>query len=180
MKMLLSLCAALLLAAPVARADDEPAKADAPAADKAADKPAEAAPAEKAEAAPAKKGGGDKGGDDHAYVDTAVTFLKALAHSSRKGDQGEKAWADLKETAGDKIALKIAGADHDIDVAGKKSDVRLLKFQKISSWREGKEVKGVLVDVLQFKVGKEEHTGKGKVSMAEKDGKWTVTSVETE
>ncbi len=170
----LSIIAALLLAAPAVRADDEAAK------------PAEAAPEEKPAATdkadaklPGKKAKAG-GGDDRAYVDAALAFLKGLAHSARKGEQGEAGWAAVKENAGDKVSVKIAGAAHDVDVAGKKSDVRLLKFQKISTWREGSAIKGVTADVLEFKVGKETHAGKGRVGMEDKDGKWVVTSVEVD
>ena len=156
MKKLPLLFAALLLAAPVARAEDTP-------------KEDEGAKTEKK---------ADKKGEDSAYVDTAGSFLKALAHRARKGDDGAKAWDTLKETAGDKVALKIAGKEHDVDVAGKKSDVRLLNYRKISTWREGTKIRGVEVGTLEFKIGKEKHTGKGKVAMSEKDGKWTVDSVE--
>jgi hypothetical protein len=167
MKKLLTLLAAALLAAPAVRAQDNSPQAEPPKEDE----------APKA----AKTGGKEKaGGEDRAYVDAAVSFLKGLAHSSRKGEQGEKAWEALKETAGDKVTVKIGDKEHTVDIAGKKSDLRLLKFQKISTLREGKDIKGVTVEVLDFKVGKEMHSGKGKVLMAEKDGKWTVTSVEAE
>jgi len=132
--------------------------------------------AEKHEKAAAKKGGGDA----HGYVDAALGFLKGLARSARKGDEGKQAWEMLKEHAGDKVALKIAGKGHDIDVAGHKSDARLLKFAKLSAWREGAHVKGVHLELMEFKVGGESHKGKGSVAMEEKDGKWTVTSIEVE
>ena len=170
MKKLPLFLAALLLAAPVAHAQDNSPQAEPPKEDEADAKPAKEA--KKGNAKPESKD------DDRAYVDAANNFLKALAHSARKGDEGAKAWDSLKETAGDKVALKIAGESHDVDVAGKKSDVRLLNYRKISTWREGTTVKGVEVGTLEFKIGKEKHTGKGKVAMSEKDGKWTVDSVE--
>ena len=175
MKLSLLLAAALLVA-PASRADDEPAKA--------APEEKAAAPAAEEKAAPAAKksaaAGAAKAGDDRAYVDAAVAFLKAYAHSSRKGDQGAQAWEALKEHAGDKVAVKIGGKEHDLDVAGKKSDARLLKFAKIATWREGEHIKGVTVDVLEFKVGKDEHKTKGTVAMSEKDGKWVVDSVDAD
>jgi hypothetical protein len=181
------LLAAALLAAPAVRAEEEakPAEAAAPAQEA---KPAEAAaPAKEekaAEAAPAKadkpaaKAAAAK--DDRAYVDTALAFLKAYAHSARKGDQGEQAWNALKEHAAEKVSVKIGGKEHTLDVAGKKSEARLTKFAKISTWREGEHIRGVNVDVLEFKVGKDEHKTKGRVSLSEKDGKWLVDAIEAD
>lgn len=181
-------------AAPAA-AEEKAAPADdkaAPADDKAAK------PKHEEKAAPAKKGstkgaaakGAAKADDkaaatapsgDRGYVDAAIAFLKAYAHSNRSGDQGQQAWQVLKDNAADdKVEIKIAGKPHDLDLAGKKADARLLNFSKISTWREGGQVKGVTVDVLKFKVGDADHTGKGKVAMSEKAGKWVVESIEAE
>jgi hypothetical protein len=200
MKNLLTVLAALLLAAPAVRADDEKPAEAAPAEEKPAEaapaeeKPAEAAPAEEKaapaeeKAAPAEKpakaegkakhGGG--GGGDHAYVDTAVKFLSGLAHSARKGEKGQQGWAEVAESAADKVSIKIGGDEHTVDVGAKKSDVRLMKYQKLSTWRDGKDIKGVTAEVLEFKVGKEMKSGKGKVAMEEKDGAWKVTGITVE
>ena len=178
MKKLLIAFAALLLVAPAVRADDEkPAEEKADKAEPAekAESAEKAEKAEKGEKHEAKSGGGE-----HAYVDTAIKFLNALAKSARKGEKGAQGWADLQETAGDKVNISVAGKDHVVDVAGKKSDVRLMKYAKIATWREGKTVKGVTAEVLEFRSGKENHSGKGKVAMEEKDGKWTVTGVTVE
>jgi hypothetical protein len=174
-------------------ADDKaaPPAAEEKAAPAADEKTAEPKPDEKP--APAKKGAakaepkadgtaavaapsGDRG-----YVDAAIAFLKAYAHSNRQGEQGQQAWQVLKDNAADeKVEIKIAGKPHDLDLTGKKADARLMNFSKISTWREGGQVKGVTVDVLKFKVGEADHTGKGKVAMSEKGGKWVVESIEAE
>ena len=124
-----------------------------------------------------KKAGGD---GERPYVDAALEFLNGLARSARKGDQGVEGWARVSKHASDKVKLTIAGEHYDIDVAGKKSDVRLMKYQKLSTWREGAEIKGMLLENLEFKVGKDIKKGKGKMSMVEKDGTWTVDSITVE
>jgi hypothetical protein len=114
------------------------------------------------------------------YVDAAVAFLRGLAHSSRSGEAGEKGWAEAKEYAGDTVPLKISGKDMVIDLAGKKSEARILRFSKISTLRDGTTVKGVTAESLQVQLGTEPHNGKAWLMMDEKDGKWRVTSIEVE
>ena len=41
-------------------------------------------------------------------------------------------------------------------------------------------VQGVTVEKTQLKIGEEEHTGKARLKLAEKDGKWIVQSLEVE
>ena len=76
--------------------------------------------------------------------------------------------------------MTIAGAHHDLDLAGKSGDAKLVTFSKIGTLREGKDVKGVTVGLLDFKIGAEEHKGAGKLLMTQTDGKWTVDSIEAE
>jgi len=166
-----SLAALALFAVTAARADAaKPAPAAPPAAPPA---PAAAQPTAPADGTASPAG-------DRAHIDAALSFLKALTHTSRKGDQGAQAWSDLKAVAADKVPLTLAGAHHDIDVAGKACDAHLVTFQKISTLREGKEIKGVSVELLDFKVGSDEHKGKGKILLSQTDGKWTVQSIEVE
>jgi hypothetical protein len=163
---LLAIPAAALVAIPAARAADAPAAAAAAAAE-----PAAAAPAP---VKPASKGG------DRAHVEEAVAVLSAYAHTTRKGDAGTAAWAELATHAADKIALKVGGTGYDVDVAGKKAEAKLIKFSKISNWVEEKVTKGVKVEVLEFKIGKDSHSGKGTIAMSQKDGTWKVDSIEAE
>jgi hypothetical protein len=114
------------------------------------------------------------------YVDAALAFLKGYTHATRKGDQGDAAWAAIKDNAADKVTLKVGGKDASLDVAGKKADWNLVKFSKIATLREGDKVVGVTVETLQLKNGADEKSGKGKVLMTETAGKWTVTSIEVE
>jgi hypothetical protein len=160
---------ALLLAIPAARADEpatpaKPASA-APAAAPPAATPAAAVPT----AAP-----------ERPYVDAAIAFLKGLAHTSRSGEAGDQGWSEAKANGADKVSLKVPGKDLEIDLAGKKSDARVLKFQKVSTLREGGKVKGVALENLELKIGEEAHAGKAVVLMDEKDGKWIVTAIEVQ
>ena len=120
------------------------------------------------------------GAADRAHIDAAVTFLKALSHTARKGDQSGAAWTELHTVTGDKVPVTIAGAHHDLDVAGMTGDAKLVSFSKIASYRDGKDVKGVTVGALDFKIGADDHKGAGKLLMTQTDGKWTVTAVEVE
>jgi hypothetical protein len=118
---------------------------------------------------------------DRPYVDAAITFLKGFAQSQRGGEAGETGWALAKENGAPKVALKVAGKEMEIDVAGAKSpDAHLMRFQKISTLRDGATVKGVTVEKVDMKIGNDAHTGKATVLMEEKDGKWIVTSIEVE
>jgi hypothetical protein len=148
---------------------EEPKEAAAP---PAAAAPA-AAPAEKA-AAPAAAAEG------RPYVDAAVAFLKGLTHSSRAGDAGEQGWSEAKENAAEKVVFKVAGKEMALDLAGKKADARVVKFQKVATLREGAAVKGVTLDNVELKIGADSHSGKATLLMEEKDGKWMVTSVEVD
>lgn len=114
------------------------------------------------------------------YVDAAVAFLKALTHVNRPGEAGAQAWAEAQANAAEKVSLKVAGKELSLDLAGKKSDAQLVKFQKLSTLRDGKDIKGVAIDAVEVKTEGGAHSGKGKLLMSEKDGKWLVTSFEVE
>ena len=170
----LSLLAALFLAMPAlaqesAGAVPTPDKVEKAEAAKAEPAPSAAAPAP----APAPA-------DQRPYVEAAVAFMKGLAHSNRSGDAGQQGWAEAKGNSADKVAFKVAGKEMSLDLAGQKSDARIIKFQKISTVREGGAVKGVSMDNVQLQIGDQQHSGKGTLTMEEKDGKWIVTSIEIE
>ena len=159
----------VLLAASVARAqtpsNDAPAKADAP-------KPAAQA-AQPAEA-PAKADA------PRPYVDSAITFLTSLSHTNRSGDAGTKAWSDLRAVSAEKVPVKWAGKELVIDAAGSRSDAILVRFSKVSTWREALDVQGVTIEKAQLRVGDQDYTGKARMKLAEKNGKWIVESLEVE
>ncbi|HEY6909646.1 MAG TPA: hypothetical protein VI356_09770 [Myxococcales bacterium] len=171
----------LILVSAAARAEEpKAALPDAPAA-----KIVEA-PKATPEAAPARtpdseaKAPAAKAGESRAYVDTAITFLKALTHSSRPGEEGELAWAAARANAADAVTLTVGGKNVALDLAGKKSDARLVRFHKLSTLRDGAAVKGVTLESLEVRMGSEAYSGKATVHMDEKDGKWLVTAVEVE
>jgi len=138
----------------------------------------EAPPA--AAAAPAAAPAAAAPSEGRPYVDAAIAFLKGLAHTNRAGDAGDQGWAEAKENAADKVTLKVAGKELALDLAAKKSDARVVKFQKISTLREGNAVKGVTLESVELKIGADSHSGKGTLLMEETDGKWKVTSLEVE
>jgi hypothetical protein len=56
----------------------------------------------------------------------------------------------------------------------------LVRFSKVSTWREALDVQGVTIEKTQLRVGDEEHSGKARLKLSEKDGKWIVESFEVE
>jgi len=168
MRLFSKLFLSFLLAANVARAqsNEAPAKTDAM---KSADEPAAAAAPEKTEAAPSRP-----------YVDSAITFLTSLSHTNRSGDAGAKAWADLRSVSEDKVPIKWAGKDLVIDAQAGRSDAMLVRFSKVSTWREALDVQGVNIEKAQIRVGEQDYTGKARLKLAEKNGKWIVESLEVE
>ena len=165
----MTLLAMLILVSAAARAQEpKAALPDAPAAKivEAPPAPPEATPARAAEARP--------------YVEAAMTFLKALTHSSRAGEEGDLAWAAARANAADAVTLTVGGKNLTLDLAGKKSDAKLVRFHKLSTLREGAAVKGVTLESVEVRMGSEAYSGKATVRMDEKDGKWLVTAVEVE
>ena len=162
----------VLLAASVARAQtpssEAPAKADAPKPAAPAAQPA--APAEASAKADAAR----------PYVDSAITFLTSLSHTNRSGDAGTKAWSDLRAVSAEKVPVKWAGKELVIDAAGSRSDAILVRFSKVSTWREALDVQGVTIEKAQLRIGEQDYTGKARMKLAEKNGKWIVESLEVE
>ena len=134
-----------------------------------------AAPAKDAAPAPAAAPA-----EGRPWVDAALAFLKAFTHTNRAGDAGKEAWTALHANSADKVTVKIGGKDLSLDAAGGKTDAQLVRFRGLSTWRDGKDVKGVTLDEVEFKVGDASQKGKAKVGMSEKDGKWQVESIEVE
>lgn len=170
----------LLILSTAARAQESAAPAPAAAAPAATDPAPATAPSAAAEAKPAEATQEKKAEAERPYVDAAVAFLRGLSHTARSGEAGEKGWAEARENAADAVTLKISGKDMVIDLAGKKSDARLLRFARISTLRDGATVKGVTADTVQMQLGDEPHSGKAWLMMDAKDGKWRVTSMEVD
>jgi len=167
MRLFGKLALSFLLAANVARAqstsNDAPAKVDATKPADESAQPAAAAP-EKTDAAQSRP-----------YVDSAITFLTSLTHTNRSGDAGAKAWADLRSVSVDKVPVKWAGKELVIDAQGGHSDAMLVRFSKVSTWREAFDVQGVNIEKAQIRVGDQDYTGKARLKLAEKNGKCGVT-----
>lgn len=179
----MTLLAMLMLVSAAARAEEpKAASPDAPAAKIVEAPPAtpEAAPAKAPDSEAKAPAPAAKAGETRAYVDTAITFLKALTHSSRAGEEGELAWAAARANAADAVTLTVGGKNLTLDLAGKKSDAQLVRFHKLSTLREGAAVKGVTLESLEVRLGSEAYTGKATVRMDEKNGKWLVTALEVE
>jgi hypothetical protein len=178
-----TLLAMLVLVSAAARAQEAKAAApEAPPAKIVEAPPAtpEARPAKAAEAETEAPAGAAKAADARPYVDAAITFLKALTHSSRAGEEGELAWAAAKANAAEAVTLKVGGKSVEFDLAGKKSDAQLVRFHKLSTLREGAAVKGVTLESVELRMGADAHSGKATLRMDEKEGKWLVTAVEVE
>jgi len=165
MRVFSKLLLSILLAASVARAQTP--STDAPAKTEPATPAPDAAGAPKADA-------------PRPYVESALTFLRAFTHTNRTGPEGEKAWAELRSVSADKVPLKVGGKDLVIDAAAGHSNAMLVRFAKVSTWREALDVQGVTIEKTQLRVGDEEHSGKARLKLAEKDGKWIVESFEVE
>lgn len=174
-----AILAALAIALPAVAQQPAPAAAEptkeAPAA-------APAAPAAEAAPAPAKAPAKDAtpAPPDTARpcVGAALGFLKSFSHTNRKGPEGAEAWDALRTTAADKVVLKIGGKDLVLDTVAGQSDAQLVRFSKLSTWREGSEVKGVTLERAEFRTPEGQQQGHARISMSEKDGKWVVQSIE--
>ena len=165
MRLFCKLLLSVLLAASVARAQT----------------PSTDAPAKTEPATPAPdSAGAPKADAPRPYVESALTFLRAFTHTNRTGPEGEKAWAELRSVSADKVPLKVGGKDLVIDAAAGHSNAMLVRFAKVSTWREALDVQGVTIEKTQLRVGDEEHSGKARLKLSEKDGKWIVESFEVE
>ena len=80
-----------------------------------------------------------------------------------------------------KAMVKIGDKEYAIDPEAKKSDAQLvLPFKGLATVRDKGKVTGVTVESIAVKAGGEEKKGKATVSLAEKDGKFTVTGITVE
>jgi hypothetical protein len=110
--------------------------------------------------------------DWKAHVDAVSTFLKAW---------GKGKWDEAKAVAADKVNVKIGEKTYAIDVAGGKSDAKLvLPFRGLSAIRDGGKMKGVAVNEITVDAGGAKKSGKGKVMTDDSAGSVKVTSVEVE
>jgi hypothetical protein len=165
---ILAIAACLSFAAsaqqPAAQSAAEPAK-PAPAAEKpaAAPEPAPNMPAEQTISA-----------DGKMHIDAAIAFLKAW---------GKGRWDEAKPVASEKVAVKVGEKSYDLDVAGGKTDVKIvLPFRGLSTVRDQStgKVLGITVQELSIKTDAAEKRGKAHLTTEDKDGQVRVTSVEVD
>ena len=116
--------------------------------------------------------------EEAAGMQIPATALSEAAF--RSVDTVARLLADLRSVSAEKVPVKVAGKELMIDATAGKSDALLVRFSKVSTWREAYDVQGVTIEKAQLKVGDEDHTGKGRLKLAEKDGKWIVQSMEVE
>ena len=94
---------------------------------------------------------------------------------------GKGNWDAVRAQAADKVTVRVGGAGYTLDVAGKKAAVELiLPFRGLSTVRVQGKVKGVTVEEIAVKAGGAPKKGKGTVTLEEKEGRFTVTSVAVE
>ena len=94
---------------------------------------------------------------------------------------GKGTWEAGKGQSTGKVTVKVGGTEYTLDPEAKKADAQLvLPFPGLSSLREKGKVTGVTVDEMTVKAGGAEKKGKGRLTLEEKDGKFTVTGVTVE
>lgn len=94
---------------------------------------------------------------------------------------GKGNWDTLKAGSAGTVMVKVGGAEYALDVEAEKADAQLvLPFRGLSTVREQGKVTGVTVDQMTVKAAGAEKTGKGMVTLEEKDGKFMVTGVTLE
>jgi hypothetical protein len=109
------------------------------------------------------------------------TWAQAPAHIQAVQDfllgWGKGTWEGV--TA--KAMVKVGDKEYAIDPEAKKADAQLvLPFKGLATVRDKGKVTGVTVESVAVKAGGEEKQGKATVSLAEKDGKFTVTGITVE
>ncbi len=94
---------------------------------------------------------------------------------------GKGNWEAVRANSAGKVTVKVGGSDYSLDALVKKTDVQLVfPFRGLSTVRVGGKVKGVTVEEIAVKAGGAEKRGKGTLTLEEKDGKFTVTTVAIE
>ena len=105
-------------------------------------------------------------------IQTALEFLLGW---------GKGNWQAVKVQAAGKLTVKVGGTDYTLDAPAGKAEVQLVfPFGGLSTVRVEGKVKGVTVEEITVKAGGTEKKGKGTLTLEEKDGKFTVTSVAVE
>jgi hypothetical protein len=146
---------------------ETPAAAPAPAPTPAAAPAPAAAPETPPPAKPAEATASNEG---KMHLDAVVAFLRAW---------GKGRWEDARAVAADKVTLTVGGQSYEVDVAGGKSDAKvILPFHGLSTVRAEGKLVGVSVSDLAVNAGGSEKHGKALLGTEAKDGHVRVVSVE--
>lgn len=91
---------------------------------------------------------------------------------------GKGNWEDLAAVAAATVTVTVGGKEAVIDVAGKKAEaVLVFPFKGLSAVRVDGAVKAVTVEEITVKMGSEQKTGKGTLTIQDQDGKSVITKV---
>jgi hypothetical protein len=112
-------------------------------------------------------------------IEAGLGFLKAAAKLNHK-DQADDAWSEMTAFAGGKVKISAGSESGKFDLSDKKADAKVLRFSKLTSWREGATIKGVLLGDVELKFEKGEVRGPGKLHLTAKGDQWVVTLLEVE
>jgi hypothetical protein len=112
-------------------------------------------------------------------IEAGLAFLKAVAKLNHR-DQADDAWGEMSNFAGSKVKLLAGSESGRIDIAGKHTDAKLLRFSKLTTWRDGNTIKGLLLGDVELKFEKGEVRGPGKLHLDAKGDQWVATLLEVE
>ena len=112
-------------------------------------------------------------------IEAGLAFLKAVARLNHK-DEADAAWAELAALGAPRVRLTAAGQTAQLDIAGKTSGAHLLRFARLTSWREGATIKGVALGEVDLKIDKTDHKGPGRLLLEAKGDRWVATALEVD
>jgi hypothetical protein len=112
-------------------------------------------------------------------IEAGLGFLKAAAKLNHK-DQVDDAWTEMAAFAGGKVKISAGSESGKFDLSDKKADAKVLRFSKLTSWRDGATIKGVLLGDVELKFEKGEVRGPGKLHLQAKGDQWVATLLEVE
>ena len=112
-------------------------------------------------------------------IEAGLGFLKAAAKLNHT-DQADDAWAEMATFAGGKVKISAGSESGKFDLGDKHADAKLLRFSKLTSWRDGATIKGVLLGDVVLKFEKGEVRGPGKLHLEAKGDRWVARLLEVE
>lgn len=112
-------------------------------------------------------------------IEAGLAFLKAVARLNHKDEAGA-AWEELARLGAAKVRITAGGQAHELDAGARKSEVRLLRFARLQSWREGATIRGVTLGEVELKVDKADLKGAGRLALQAKGDRWVATALEVD